>query len=78
MLAIVGMAVQELRVTFSGSSDLSGKYPFTDVLKEGMGFPALANIPSARIAQIMLFAGAAEAYTLPVIQYTGGPQDLPG
>jgi len=78
MIAFVGMAIQELGWTFPGSLDASGKYPFADVLKDGMGFQALANIPPAGIAQIVLFAGVAEAAAIPAIQYTGGPQDLPG
>ena len=78
MIAFVGMAIQELGWTFLGSLDLSGKYPFADVLKDGMGFFALANIPAGGIAQIVLFAGVAEAAAIPAFQYTGGPQDLPG
>jgi len=78
MIAFLGMMVQELGYTFPGSLDLSGQYPFADVLKDGMGFPALANIPSAGIAQIVLFAGLAECAAAPATQYTGGPQDLPG
>ena len=78
MIAFIGMMVQELGVTFPGSLDLSGSYPFDAVLKDGMGFPALANIPSAGIAQIVLFCGMAEALAAPANQYTGGPQDLPG
>jgi len=78
MIAFIGMLVQELGVTFPGSLDLSGQYPFDAVLKDGLGFPALANIPSAGIAQIVLFAGVAEVYALPATEYTGGPQDLPG
>jgi len=60
MIAFIGMLVQELGVTFPGSLDLSGQYPFSDVLSDGMGFPALAHIPTAGIAQIVLFAGLAE------------------
>merc|ERR1719190_315659 len=45
MLAFIGMMVQELGVTFPGSLDLAGDYPFSGVLKDGMGFPALGNIP---------------------------------
>jgi len=78
MMAFLGMMVQELGWTFPGSLDLSGQYPFADVLKDGMGFPALANIPAAGIAQIVLFGGLAEGAAMPSYQYTGGPQDLPG
>ena len=78
MIAFLGMMVQELGYTFSGSLDLSGNYPFDAVLKDGMGFPALANIPAAGIAQIVLFCGCAEAAAIPAREYTGGPQDLPG
>ena len=49
-MAFIGMAVQELGVTFPGSLDLAGDYPFSEVLKDGMGFPALGNIPSLGLA----------------------------
>merc|ERR1712071_103060 len=78
MIAFVGMAVQELGVTFPGTLDLAGNYPFADVLKDGMGFNALTNIPALGIAQIVLFAGLAESTAMPASEYTGGPQDLPG
>jgi len=77
MMAFIGMAVQELGVTFPGSLDLAGDYPFADVLKDGMGFPALANIPALGLAQIALFGGIAEVAAMPSTEYTGGPQDLP-
>jgi len=78
MMAFIGMAVQELGITFPGSLDLAGDYPFADVLKDGMGFPALANIPALGLAQIALFGGLAEVVAMPAGEYTGGPQDLPG
>ena len=78
MVAFVGMAVQELGYTFPGSLDLAGDYPFADVLKDGMGFSALSNIPSFGLIQILLFAGIAETVAMPAGQYTGGPQNLPG
>jgi len=78
MMAFIGMAIQELGWTFPGSLDASGKYPFADVLKDGMGFPALANIPAAGLAQIVLFGGLAEGLAMNSLEYTGGPQDLPG
>merc|ERR1719150_1942719 len=78
MAAFIGMAVQELGVTFPGSLDLAGNYPFADVLKDGMGFPALANIPTFGLVQIALFGALAELVAMPASQYTGGPQDLPG
>jgi len=78
MMAFIGMMVQELGVTFPGSLDLKGDYPFADVLKDGMGFPALSNIPGGGILQILLFAGVAELVAMPSEQYTGGPQNLPG
>merc|ERR1719150_3595355 len=74
MAAFIGMAVQELGVTFPGSLDLAGDYPFADVLKDGMGFPALANIPALGLAQIALFGGLAEVVAMPAGEYTGGPQ----
>jgi len=77
MIAFLGMMVQELGWTFPGSLDASGQYPFDAVLKDGMGFPALANIPAGGICQIILFVGLAEGYVLDSTQYTGGPQDLP-
>jgi len=77
MMAFVGMAVQELGITFPGSLDLAGNYPFADVLKDGMGFAALTNVPLFGLAQIVIFAGFAEIGAMPSSQYTGGPQDLP-
>eukprot|EP00587_Corethron_hystrix_P013116 CAMPEP_0113307994 /NCGR_PEP_ID=MMETSP0010_2-20120614/6613_1 /TAXON_ID=216773 ORGANISM="Corethron hystrix, Strain 308" /NCGR_SAMPLE_ID=MMETSP0010_2 /ASSEMBLY_ACC=CAM_ASM_000155 /LENGTH=197 /DNA_ID=CAMNT_0000162953 /DNA_START=66 /DNA_END=655 /DNA_ORIENTATION=- /assembly_acc=CAM_ASM_000155 len=78
MAAFIGMMVQELGVTFPGSLDLAGDYPFADVLKDGMGFPALSNIPSFGVVQILLFGALAETVAMPAGEYTGGPQDLPG
>lgn len=78
MMAFIGMAVQELGVTFPGSLDLAGDYPFNEVLKDGMGFPALGHIPALGLAQIALFGGLAETVAMPSGEYTGGPQDLPG
>jgi len=78
MMAFVGMAIQELGWTFPGSLDLAGNVPFNEVLKDGMGFPALANIPGFGLCQIILFAGLAEGVAMPSSEYTGGPQDLPG
>ena len=78
MIAFIGMLVQELGVTFPGSLDLQGQYPFSDVLSDGMGFPALAHIPAAGLAQIVLFGGLADCVAMPSGEYTGGPQDLPG
>merc|ERR1719384_2526491 len=78
MVAFVGMAVQELGVTFPGSLDLAGDYPFSEVLKDGMGFPALANIPAFGLVQIGIFGAAAELVAMPSSEYTGGPQDLLG
>merc|ERR1719198_808451 len=51
MIAFVGMAVQELGVTFPGSLDLAGDYPFSEVLKDGMGFPALSNSPRSDLSR---------------------------
>jgi len=78
MIAFIGMLVQELDITFPGSLDLQGEYPFDQVLADGMGFQALANIPAAGLCQIVLFAGLADGAAMPSSQYTGGPQDLPG
>mmetsp|Transcript_23293 Transcript_23293/g.35299 ORF Transcript_23293/g.35299 Transcript_23293/m.35299 type:complete len:219 (+) Transcript_23293:89-745(+) len=78
MLAFVGMLVQELGITFPGSLDFAGKVPFDSVLKDGVGFPALQNIPPIGLAQIVLFGGIAEMIAIPARQYTGGPQNLPG
>lgn len=77
MAAFIGMAVQELGVTFPGSLDLAGDYPFSEVLKDGMGFPALANVPTFGLVQIALFGALAELVAMPASEYTGGPQDLP-
>merc|ERR1711897_45027 len=78
MIAFIGMLVQELGVTFPGSLDLEGKVPFSSVMDNGMGFPALAAIPAGGIAQIVLFGGLADCVAMPSGEYTGGPQDLPG
>ena len=44
-----------------------------------MGFPALANIPFFGWVQIFLFCGIAELIAMPqFMNYTGGPQNLPG
>uniref|UniRef100_A0A7S3DW13 Chlorophyll a-b binding protein, chloroplastic n=2 Tax=Entomoneis paludosa TaxID=265537 RepID=A0A7S3DW13_9STRA len=79
MAAFVGMIFQETGITFpAGSLDLKGEYPIANVLDDGMGFPALANIPPLGLAQILLFAAIVELYAAPAFQYTGGPQNLPG
>ena len=52
MAAFVGMAVEEIGYSFPGSLDLAGNYPFSDVLKDGMGFPALSHIPQLGLAQV--------------------------
>ena len=78
MAAFIGMMVQELGITFPGSLDLAGNVPFSSVLDDGMGFPALANVPSLGLAQILVFGAVAETVAMPAGQYTGGPQDLPG
>jgi len=77
-MAFVGMAIQELGWTSPGSLDLAGDVPFNEVLKDGMGFPDLANIPGFGLVQTILFAGLAEEVDIPSSKYTGGPQDLPG
>merc|ERR1712130_912805 len=78
MAAFIGMMVQELGITFPGSLDLAGDVPFSSVLDDGMGFPALANVPTFGLVQIALFGGIAETVAMPAGRYTGGPQDLPG
>ena len=78
MAAFIGMMVQELGITFPGSLDLAGDVPFSSVLDDGMGFPALANVPALGLAQILLFGGIAETVAMPAGEYTGGPQNLPG
>jgi len=78
MFAFVGMLFQEWGFTFPGSLDLAGNYPFAEVLKDGVGFPALGNIPAFGLAQIALFGGIAEIVAIPANQYKGGPQNLPG
>ena len=64
-MAFIGMAVQELGVTFPGSLDLAGDYPFSEILKDVMGFPALGNIPALGLAQIALFGALAETVAMP-------------
>ena len=78
MMAFLGMMVQELGITFPGSLTLDGSVQFSDILKDGMGFPALANVPTFGLAQILLFGGIAETVAMPASEYTGGPQNLPG
>ena len=78
MMAFLGMMVQELGITFPGSMTLDGSVQFSDILKDGMGFAALANVPTFGLAQILLFGGIAETVAMPASQYTGGPQNLPG
>jgi len=78
MMAFIGMIVEELGVTFPGSINLDGSVQFADILKDGMGFPAISNIPVFGLFQIVAFAGFAEIGAMPAAQYTGGPQNLPG
>merc|ERR1712207_48066 len=78
MAAFIGMMVQELDITFPGSLDLKGEVPFSSVMDNGMGFPALAAVPTFGLVQILLFGGLAELVAMPASEYTGGPQDLPG
>ena len=78
MAAFIGMMVQELGITFPGSLTLDGSVQFSDVLKAGMGFAALGNVPTLGLAQILLFGGIAETVAMPASEYTGGPQNLPG
>ena len=78
MMAFLGMMVQELGITFPGSINLDGSVAFSDILKDGMGFPALANVPTLGLVQILAFGGIAETVAMPATEYTGGPQNLPG
>ena len=78
MMAFLGMMVQELGITFPGSMTLDGSVQFSDILKDGMGFPALENVPRLGLLQIVAFAFVAETAAMPATQYTGGPQNLPG
>jgi len=50
--AFIGMMVQELGITFPGSLDLAGDVPFSSVLDDGMGFAALAKVPTFGLAQV--------------------------
>jgi len=43
MMAFIGMFVKELGVTFPGSLDLQGPYPFADVLKDHFFYPITHN-----------------------------------
>jgi len=78
MMAFLGMMVQELGITFPGSMTLDGSVQFSDILKDGMGFPALENVPRLGLLQIVAFGFVAETAAMPATQYTGGPQNLPG
>merc|ERR1719194_161709 len=60
------------------SMTLDGSVQFSDILKDGMGFPALENVPRLGLLQIVAFAFVAETAAMPATQYTGGPQNLPG
>ena len=51
MMAFIGMIVEELGVTFPGSINLDGSVQFADILKDGMGFPAISNIPVFGLSQ---------------------------
>ena len=75
MAAFIGQMVQELGITFPGSMTLDGSVQFSDI---GYGFPAISNIPTFGLFQIVMFAGFAEIGAMPAAQYTGGPQNLPG
>ena len=44
MMAFIGMIVEELG-HLPGSINLDGSVQFADILKDGMGFPAISNIP---------------------------------
>merc|ERR1719362_1857546 len=72
MMAFIGMIVEELGVTFPGSINLDGSVQFADILKDGMGFPAISNIPVFGLFQIVAFAGFAEIGAMPAAQYPGG------
>merc|ERR1719181_1800327 len=65
-------------MAFPGSINLDGSVAFSDILKDGMGFPALANVPTLGLVQILAFGGIAETVAMPATEYTGGPQNLPG
>merc|ERR1719310_1336077 len=71
-MAFIGMIVEELGVTFPGSINLDGSVQFADILKDGMGFPAISNIPVFGLFQIVAFAGFAEIGAMPAAQITGG------
>jgi len=43
MMAFIGMLVQDLGVTFPGTLDLQGPYPFVDVLKDHFFYPITNN-----------------------------------
>eukprot|EP00526_Cylindrotheca_closterium_P019139 CAMPEP_0113658150 /NCGR_PEP_ID=MMETSP0017_2-20120614/31523_1 /TAXON_ID=2856 /ORGANISM="Cylindrotheca closterium" /LENGTH=220 /DNA_ID=CAMNT_0000572319 /DNA_START=69 /DNA_END=731 /DNA_ORIENTATION=+ /assembly_acc=CAM_ASM_000147 len=78
MAAFVGMLFQETGITFPGTIDLKGEIPFSSILDDGMGFAALAKVPSTGLLQILIFGLFAESVAMPAGQYTGGPQNLPG
>ncbi|KAK7230298.1 chlorophyll A-B binding protein [Aureococcus anophagefferens] len=78
MMAFLGMMVQELGITFPGSINLDGSVAFSDILKDGMGFPAPPTCRRFGLVQILAFGGIAETVAMPATEYTGGPQNLPG
>ncbi|KAH8083436.1 chlorophyll A-B binding protein [Aureococcus anophagefferens] len=77
MMAFLGMMVQELGITFPGSINLDGSVQFSDILKDGMGFAAINNIPKFGLFQIVAFGFIAETAAMPATQYTGGPRTSP-
>ena len=43
----------------------AGSVQFSDILKDGMGFAALAHVPTPGLAQILAFGGIAETVAMP-------------
>ncbi|KAH8083434.1 chlorophyll A-B binding protein [Aureococcus anophagefferens] len=68
MTAFIGMMVQELGITFPGSINLDGSVQFSDILKDGMGFAAINNIPKFGLFQIVAFGFIAETAAMPATQ----------
>jgi len=67
MLGVVGYLVNKAGIFLPGDIDLSGT-KFSDI---GSGFAAVSNIPSAGLAQLVLFVGALELGFMKDIEGTG-------
>lgn len=61
-----------------GILNLAGSVQASDILKDGMGVPAVAKIPTFGLFQTVAYAGFAAISAMPAAQYTDGPQNPGG